>query len=75
MNSQGTTCSLFTIYMTLVTLEEQFHIVACFFPYLAAHHQNKQEGKKERERVGREVGGTKEKRERKRDDMSNSIKV
>lgn len=57
MNSQVTTCSLFTIYVTFVTLEQWFPIVSWFFLYLASHHQNKWEGKKGWKERKIEMGG------------------
>lgn len=81
MNSQGTTCALFAIYTTLVTLGSWFHIVAFFFflLYLAtAHHQIKQNSRKDRKgrEKGKRTGSMEKKRKKKkRDAMSNSIKL
>ena len=67
MSSQGTTCALFAIYTTLVTLGSWFHIAAFFFflLYLAiAHHQIRVAGKAGRgEKKARGQGVWKKKKE------------
>lgn len=80
MSSQGTTCALFAIYTTLVTLGSWFHIAAFFFflLYLAiAHHQIRVAGKAGRgEKKARGQGVWKKKRiKKKRDAVSNSINL
>ena len=56
MNSQGTTCALFAIYTTLVTLGSWFHIAA-FFSFFCtqlllttkSEQQERQEGERKRQ--------------------------
>lgn len=63
MNSQGATCSLFTIYMTC-----DIAIVVSYwsmlFLYLAAHHQHKWEGGKGRKEKEKGIGGREERHKR-----------
>lgn len=63
MNSQGTTCSLFTIYDSC-DIGTVFSYWSMLFLYLAAHHQHKWEGGKGRKEKEKGIGGREERHKR-----------